>query len=182
MSVVTDWITAVGTAGGAIGTVGAVIVALRLARRSDQREWRREERHQAERVTAWMEPIDNPTAEEQQNDLQVLCIRNASDLLIYDLIAEVVGVQGSFRKTAVGDNGDNNVRLGARVGTVRPGETRARISTDSGRGMYKRFAIEIAFIDAAGRRWLRRADGSLEQVDKHPIDLYDLPRPLGWMY
>jgi hypothetical protein len=124
--------------------------------------------------------LDNPTKEQQQGDFHALCIRNASDSLIYDLIAEVVSVQGSFRRTAVGDSEETNLSLGARVGTVPPGETRTRISTGGAAGMHKRFAVEFAFVDAAGRRWLRRADGSLDQVEKHPIDLYRLSRPVGF--
>lgn len=49
-----------------------------------------------------------------------------------------------------------------------------------GRGMYLRFGVELAFRDAAGRYWLRRGDGRLEQTEKSPLALYDIDPPVPW--
>jgi hypothetical protein len=65
------------------------------------------------------------------------------------------------------------------VGNVPPGEITTRID-NSGGGMHRRFWIELAFQDAAGRFWIRRGNGTLERVDKHPIDLYSIGRPVSW--
>ncbi len=179
MSDLTDWITALSTVGATIGTVGAVVTSLWLARKGDRDAGRRDARRQADRVSAWIIPYDGKQDRGSQGIVYVgLSIRNASDLPVYDLIAEVVGAQGG-RRTAVGDNLENNITLGAFVGTVPPGEAKTRIATH-GRGMNVRFGIELAFRDAAGRCWLRHGDGTLVPIDKEPVDLFGLPRPLSW--
>jgi hypothetical protein len=56
---------------------------------------------------------------------------------------------------------------------------RAAIS-DPGWRDARRARIEIAFTDARGRSWIRRATGRLESIDKDPVDYYDLPQPFNW--
>jgi hypothetical protein len=155
-----------------------VIVALWLARNQGRQTREQETRRQAEQVTAWFVPY----AGKQDNQHRIyegLRISNSSEQLVYDVIAEVVSVQGAFRETAVGDTDMRNFEYGALVGNVPPGGVTTRINT-GGRGMHVRHAIEIAFKDAGGRHWLRRGNGSLECVDQHPVQLYGLPLPLGW--
>jgi hypothetical protein len=108
-----------------------------------------------------------------------LRLRNASDRLIYDVIAEIVAVQGAMRETAVGDTEDRNREFGALVGTLPPGELTTRIGTAGG-GMFIRYAVEIAFQDAAGRFWRRRGNGQLLPENQHPLDLYGISRPSSW--
>src|SRR5581483_640017 len=178
VSSIPEWITAFATVGSALGTIGAVIVALWLARNKGRETREREDRRQAEQITAWFVPYTG----EQSSSYMVymgLRVRNASDQLVYDLIAEVVSVQGAFRDAAVGESGERNLEYGTLVGNVPPGEVTTRINT-GGRGMYVRHAIELAFKDAAGRCWLRRGNGSLERINKHPIELYDIPLPVSW--
>jgi hypothetical protein len=38
----------------------------------------------------------------------------------------------------------------------------------------------LAFREAAGRRWLREADGLLKEIDKEPPEYYHLWEPLPW--
>jgi hypothetical protein len=71
------------------------------------------------------------------------------------------------------------MEYGALIGNVPPGEINSRINTGGG-GMHIRHAIEIAFRDAAGRFWLRHGNGTLEEVTKHPLDLYNIEIPVGW--
>lgn len=133
---------------------------------------------QAELVTAWLVPYEGV----QDNPHRVyegLIIKNASEQLIYDLVAEIVAVQGAFRSTAVGDTEERNIEFGTLVGNVPPGEKRTRINT-GGAGMSLRFAVEISFKDAAGRYWLRHGNGDLEQVHRHPLELYGLDQPVRW--
>jgi hypothetical protein len=54
------------------------------------------------------------------------------------------------------------------------------VTNTGGGGMHKRFGIELAFKDAAGQLWVRQGDGTLKQVKKHPLDLYNISRPVGW--
>jgi hypothetical protein len=132
----------------------------------------------AEHVTAWLIPYDR----KQDNPNIVyegVRLKNATDQVIYDVIAEIVAVQGAGRKTAVGDSEERNREWGALVGNLPPGETTARIGTNGG-GMHIRYAVELAFQDATGRFWLRHGNGLLEQVGKHPLDLYGISRPVSW--
>lgn len=138
----------------------------------------RGDRRQAEQITAWLEPYNG-----DQGDLNRiyagLRLKNASNQLVYDVIAEMVGLQGAMRDTAVGDTESRNIEFGARIGNLPPGETVFRINA-GGNGMYIRFGIEIAFKDAAGRCWLRLGSGTLKRVYKHPVELYGLSKPLSW--
>jgi len=61
-----------------------------------------------------------------------LRVNNASNQLIYDLVAQTVSVQGSFRHTAVGESEERNLEYGALVGNVPPGEIITRINTGGG--------------------------------------------------
>jgi hypothetical protein len=116
MSFYTDWLTA-------IGTFGAVVTSLYFAARDSRRKRKHDERQQAEKVTAWFVPYEGE--QDSPNKLyDGLRIRNASNELVYDLIAQVVGVQGSFRKTAVGDTEERNNEFGAKVGNGPPATTR----------------------------------------------------------
>jgi hypothetical protein len=171
MSFYTDWLTA-------IGTFGAVVTSLYFAARDSRRKRKHDERQQAEKVTAWFVPYEGE--QDSPNKLyDGLRIRNASNELVYDLIAQVVGVQGSFRKTAVGDTEERNNEFGAKVGNVPPGDYTTRID-NSGGGMHRRFWIELAFQDAAGRFWVREGNGILKRVKKHPVELYNIGRPVSW--
>src|SRR5580704_7129672 len=157
MTATTDWITAMAAVAGAVGTIGVVGVSLWLARNQGRDTAGERKRAQAEKITAWFVPYEG----EQDNQYAVyvgLQIKNSSDQLIYDLIAQTVAVQGAARRTAVGDSDERNRELAALVGNIPPGMTTTRINSAGG-GMFIRHAIEIAFRDAAGRYWLRHGDG-----------------------
>jgi len=162
---VTDWLTA-------IGTCSAVIVSLYFASKEARDKRKRDERHQAELVTAWFVPYEGSEDERYDSGLR---IQNASDQLIYDVVAEVL----IRRETAVNDTEERNIAFGAMVGNVPPGGFTARINTGGG-ALGARHLIEFAFQDAAGRYWLRYANGKLAQVRKHPLDLFNIPRPVRW--
>jgi hypothetical protein len=179
MTAVTDWIAAVGQLASAFATTAAIIVALRIAGRDNQRQLDAQTRHQAEQVTAWLTwERQNPTPSDQTPYLIPAVIQNASQQVIYDTIAHLVSVQGSFRRTAIGDKPERpNLRVLA--GQVPPGTHQFDLGF-LGRGMHLRFGVELAFRDAAGQCWLRRGNGRLEQIDKTPLELYDINPPVGW--
>jgi hypothetical protein len=104
-----------------------------------------------------------------------LRVNNSSDQLIYDFIEQVL----LGRRTAVGDSEDTNLAFGALIGNVPPGGYTGYINT-SGGALGRRHLLEFAFQDAAGRYWLRRANGKLEQTSKHPLDLFNLSRGERW--
>jgi hypothetical protein len=171
-------------AAGLVGTAGALAaawiawtavqqqIAAERARADEARsEAKREnERRQAEQVSGWMEGF--PPGEDVANGgMQVkLIMVNASNQLVYNLIASVVTAGGGF-----GGNLDYRNFLGR----IPPGRTEYGIK-HPGHGMHKRYAIELAFEDAAGRSWVRRAKGGLEQIRQDPLSFYDIAPPVGW--
>lgn len=167
VSEVTDWLTAIGTCGAVVVSLGLSLNELRARRKQEQR-------NQAEKITAWFVPLDDP--EEQANTTHTgLRVNNASEQLIYDLVAEVI----IGRTTAVGDSEERNIEFGALIGNVPPGGFTGRINTGGG-VMARRHMIEYAFQDAAGRFWLRRTDGLLQQRKEHPLELFNIPRPVRY--
>ena len=163
----------------AVGTCGAVIVSLYLARQDGLRREQRERRRQAELVTAWL------GAEEAVGDqlFQQVVIQNSSSQSVYQLIVSLVSVQGAFRVTAVPPpQSDAKVSdpFQTRVGQVPPGRFDTRIQS-GGHGMYLRLGVEIAFQDASGVYWLRRGNGCLEEMKGDPVTVYRVGSPVGWL-
>jgi hypothetical protein len=166
MTAATDWLTA-------LGTCGAVVVSLGLSFNELLSRRRREEREQAEQITAWFVPLEGKPPEGHPMAVG-LRISNGSNQLVYDLIAQCL----LGRRTAAGDSEDMNLEFGALIGNVPPGGYTGYINT-SGGGVGRRHGLEFAFQDASGRYWLRRANGRLERVYEHPLDLFNLSRAGG---
>ena len=167
MSNVTDWLTAIGTCGAVVVSLGLSLYELRARRKHEQRS-------QAEKITAWFVPLED-TEEQASTTYTGLRVNNASDQLIYDLVAEVI----IGRDTAMGDREERNIEFGALIGNVPPGGFTGRINTGGG-VMARRHMIEYAFQDAGGRYWLRHTDGSVQRVNKHPLDLFNIARPVRY--
>jgi len=163
MTTATDWLTA-------IGTCGAVFVSLGLSFNELRSRRKREEREQAEQITAWYVPFEGEPREDRPMCVG-LRISNGSNQLVYDLVAQCL----LGRRTAVGDTEDRNLEFGALIGNVPPGGYTGYINT-SGGALGRRHGLEFAFQDAAGLYWLRRANGKLERVYKHPLELFNLSR------
>jgi hypothetical protein len=119
----------------------------------------------------------------QQDDLGTryiaLRIKNASDQLVYDLVAQTVRARESSAHRSVENTGPRALEYGALVGNVPPDDILTRINAGD-LGMHRRFSVEIAFKDAAGLFWVRYGDGTLEQIFEHPLDRYKIDRPVSW--
>ena len=163
---------------GLVATYGAVLSTAALVgqRRRDRLAEKDARRHQAEQVSGWLVEDDGPSAPSDRL-FAGLVLQNFSNQLVYYLIAGVVTLQGGGPRTAVGDPRPHAFR--SPVGRLPPGETKTRIE-HPGSGMYLRVGVELAFQDAAGRYWLRRGDGLLEEVDQSPFELYGIPEPIPW--
>jgi hypothetical protein len=169
MSAVTDWLTA-------IGTCGAVIVSLGLALREIRARRKQEEQEQAEQITAWLVPLPDAYRDQYPSETCMgIRVHNASNQVIYDVIAEIV----IGRKTAVGDTLERNKGFGAMIGNVPPGGFTTPIETGGGM-LGRRHSIELAFQDAGGRYWLRRGNGRLQRVTKSPLELFKLVGAASW--
>ncbi len=163
------WITA-------FGTVGVVVVALVLAGQESRRARRRDERHQAELITAW---VDEMGFNGDDKPFTRVGIHNASNQSAYQVISSLVAVQGAWPREA--PQGDERYESHYRIflWQLPPGRWTKRME-GGGRAMMIRWGIEIAFQDAAGRYWRRFADGRLERIKENPVDFYKVSRPIGW--
>jgi hypothetical protein len=166
------WVTA-------IGTVGAVIVALYFSGRDSRARARERRMHQAENVTAWLGPPDFHDGDLSQRPSVNVSILNDSSQLAYRVIATVTPVRGTVPADwrAKGNYFPEDFRVF--IGELAPGTT-IRTLPYAGGGHHIRWAIELAFRDAAGRTWVRGTDGRLKQIDKEPADYYGLHEPLPW--
>jgi hypothetical protein len=178
-----DWIIAGGTALAAVGTVGALFVALRQikterdARQLQEADTRRKERReQAERVSAWLSGPDLET-------IQPVALLNGSSEPVYRAVVWMVFIQGAGPQT-----GKEAAALYREQGTwhfysalsvIPPG--RSYTSFGGGWGaLSARPGVEVAFTDRAGIHWLRSADGVLNEIPEAPTDYYGLDGPHDW--
>ncbi len=174
---------------GALGTVGVLVAALiQIARersrlRTDHKEQlARERRAQAELVSAWIGDVRT------SNDFNIkigapsdiatnLELSNASGSPVYRAVLSVVDIQG------IGWRGEGKAPDGYQVciSIVPPGRFHLTLHRGFGSGMGSHMAIEIAFTDAAGKYWVRRASGRLDELTVDPVTHYQVTRPVGWM-
>lgn len=138
MSSVLDVITAV----GAVATAGTLVLGILLYAQQilDKRQ------AQARLVAGWQHDLREGA---EWVELAIR-LRNASDLPVYGVIANlVVGVRGTFSRQA---------------GTLAPRETRELVVLLP--GFPRGFLVEPAliFTDAAGRSWVRGAGGKLRKA------------------
>lgn len=160
----------------AIGTVGAVVVALRLARADSVARSRADRRRQAEAVTSWIS--DQYTLVDGENRFVApVTIYNGSGQLVYRVVISLVKDARGQGETSPQPGHEWRVFLGE----LPPGRTEATIDHPGG-GMHFRAAVELAFRDAAGRSWVRKTDGRLEELRDDPARYYDLSEPLPWSF
>jgi hypothetical protein len=136
---------------------------------SEQRFARAETRAQAEKISAWI-------AGDTEEGMPAV-LANRSDQPVYEVIA--------YRVAAYGAAPHTGKELGEEFGEFRtfsilpPGIQK----TDFAYGwnaMGLRPGVEIAFRDQAGINWVRLADGLLKQIDRRPVDYYDLAENQEW--
>ncbi len=174
MTVTTDWITAIGGIGSAIGTIGAVGVALWFSQAETRRRKREERSQQAEQISAWLQ-IDEAAEETGEMHCVVL---NGSNQLVYDVTVSLVAVHGAFRRTAVGidRNGPSGGYQTYVGGPFPPGQQTLPMKY-RGAALAVRYGVELAFRDSRGRFWIREGDGDLKEVTTDPLVLYGSGRP-----
>jgi hypothetical protein len=176
MTIETDWITAISGIGSAVGTIGAVGVALWFSQAETRRRKREERSRQAEQISAWLEIDDFEEAEKTERTHCV--VSNGSNQLVYDVVVSLVAVHGAFRRTAVGvdRNGPQGGYQTYVGGPFPPGRQTLTIGY-RGSALQVRYGVELAFRDARGRYWIRDANGDLKEVLTDPLVLYGSGRP-----
>lgn len=155
----------------AVGTIGAVLVALGLARREGRRHTQEVRRRQAELITAWVEQ-DDPSY-----PWVWVTLANASDQVVYRVVISALSiVDGSpvprpsnprewrrfISQLPPGQKKPVSVEWYVATGVARPG-------------------VEIAFQDAGGRHWIRDTSGKLVEIKKTDhLKPLGLEEPLDW--
>lgn len=144
-----------------IGTMAAIVVALWQIRGDRRQVATRERRAQAESISAWYD-----------GDSQIgsdLVVRNSSEQPIYEVVVTLV-IDGHTGRRALPDHQRTFL-------VVPPGNHRVRVGGRR-RGMSAAPGAEVAFSDRTGAaHWVRRADGSLIELEGPPIEYYDISRP-----
>lgn len=171
-----DYAQKLGPALGAFASAGAAIIALIVAFRSA----RKSRSEQAEQITAWLAGAEMRMRTREDGKQYVdVAINNASNQMVYDLIAQIVTVRGSLEGMATPSEKHLNYEYGSRLGAIPPGKRTVAMKYP-GVGMSKRLGVELAFQDAAGRYWFRSAQGTLKRVKRRPPDFYGLTHPVSW--
>lgn len=113
------------------------------------------------------------------NQRSVLALSNHSDEPVYDAVVVLVLIQGAGARTGEEiAKSDHLIHAYVRrLAVVPPGLWQVEVEAGWG-GMYRAPGAEVAFTDRAGVHWVRRATGSLQEIDTPADDHYHLPRPM----
>jgi hypothetical protein len=157
----------------AAGTVFAFFLAVLIYWESTKREGARQERQQAEQVTAWIEYYESGVF---RKILIPIAVNNGSNQPIYQLVVSQVSLPGGFKWRDSGFDavGDKSFRLF--LALVPPGKKSYRMKNraDTGGKDVPLLGIELAFTDAAGQHWCRARDGTLKKLGTPPAEAYQL--------
>jgi hypothetical protein len=142
------WIDAAANLFSAVGTVGALAVALVLLRQEQQREALRSEeqrRSQAVKVSAWLEALRSAHGGQ---DL-FFHVHNASEMPIFEVSLP----------TPVPDEDETEAVF---IGLVPPGQTIQRPAPKDWLSAYfSPEPVQIEFLDSSGQQWTRDEQGAL---------------------
>lgn len=167
-----EWAAAIFT-GGAIFTALYQVRNERNVRLEEQKaDTERKKRYQAEHVSAWY-------PREIEAPLTWAAVQNHATEPVFQVVVSVVGIQGAGppQKSPIMDNYPYRAFLSC----LPSGRYYIRIPHGGG-GMMKRFGLEVAFSDAAGRHWIRYGTGALESLPVDAPTYYQVRRPIGWEY
>ena len=142
---------------------------------------REEEISQAQYIAAWR---DSSTNRRKGPDGSNCCysptvLQNSSTLPVYEVIVSCVGQYGAGPAMHGQDNDGNCFEWRTQVSLLPPGKWLVWLPT-CGNGMGVVTSVEIAFVDAAGRSWVRRGNGSLESLSEIPITFFSVTQPCAW--
>lgn len=178
---VPTWVAAIGT----VGTLVAALVQIssERARRLAADEQLREERHieQARRVAAYVGEVEKPPLPHgDRNDDRgrtAFYLVNNSPEPVYSVVVGMVFLQGAVPRSLEDMLRLNHEQYGGRQGPITTvsilpsGLHRVWIAgADWHRILSGRAGAEIAFTDAAGAHWIRRASGQLGELAHPPFE------------
>ncbi len=166
----------------ALATVLAVCVALYDSRQAKRMHDEDLKRSQATKVSCWFEEAESCEQTPQDNRYvwKNVVLQNGSNAPVYNVIVTCVGVQGAG-PSAKGEENGLDYPYRRCIGTLPPGRWRQWLPTGGG-GMHVVLAPEVAFTDARGASWVRRGNGTLEEIKRSllPQALYKIANPAEW--
>ncbi len=145
----------------------------RISRTKREKETENQKkRSQAELISSW---IVAETAD-KEGPSQWIAIQNQSSQPIYQVIVSVVAVPESGKGTYRGGPIQEDQ---VHIAIAPPGKGYTTIHSQYG-GMFRRPGVEIAFQDAAGNSWVRKAMGELLEIEMSTVGYYNIDLPAGW--
>ena len=185
-----NWLTGTGTL-----ALAGTTVWLTKRESGDRRELQKEardreaakRREQAGLIAAWHAGVEwheaSDASEERPPPSSVLALSNRSDEPVYEVVASLVVRPGGITPFPTGEELMRN-SIGVVAGSVRylallpPGLWKVAVDAGWG-GMHRSPGAEIGFTDRAGVHWIRRANGTLEEIRTKAPEHYGLPQPFG---
>lgn len=151
----------------AIGSVGAVIVALFVATRESRLRRKENTRKQADSISAW------PIYFGLLHSKKLVIISNNTQLPIYDVLVSFGVAYGAGQGYSEGDDYQSMILR------VPPGEYFVKSPKDYGGGMHTQLGVAISFRDVNGKFWLRDATGVLTELFIPPFDFMKVSQPIS---
>lgn len=121
-------------------------------------------------IAAWLE-------REPTGDTRIV-IRNDSDLPAYEVVATIVVTHGAGCRK--GEDLESPYQYRKILDLIPPGLHSVSIDMGGFYGMHRHPVVEIAFVCAKGKSWVRRGDDALDELDALPFSHYELGLPIAF--
>lgn len=151
-------------------TVYVVLRDTRHRNEEDERQEMAEILAQPSSIAALLER--GPTGE------TCIVIRNDSDLPVYEVVATIVVTHGAG--CCKGEDLEPPYQFRKILDLIPPGLHSVAIDMGGFYGMHRHPLVEIAFVCAKGKSWVRRGDGALDELDASPFSHYELGLPIDY--
>lgn len=151
-------------------TVYVVLRDTRHMNEEDERQEMAEKLAQPSSIAAWLER--GPTGE------TCIVIRNDSDLPVYEVVATIVVTHGAG--CSKGEDLEPPYQYRKILDLIPPGLHSVAIDMGGFYGMHRHPLVEIAFVCAKGKSWVRRGDGALDELDASLFSHYELGLPIDY--
>ena len=151
-------------------TVYVVLRDTRHMNEQDERQEMAEKLAQPSSIAAWLER--DSTGESR------IAIRNDSDLPVYEVVATIVVTHGAG--CCKGEDLESPYQYRKMLDLIPPGLHSVAIDMGGFYGMHRHPLVEIAFVCAKGKSWVRRGDGALDELDDSPFSHYELGLPIDF--
>lgn len=138
--------------------------------KEDERQEMAEKLAQPSSIAAWLER--DSTGESR------IVIRNDSDLPVYEVVATIVVTHGAG--CCKGEDLGSPYQYRKKLDLIPPGLYSVAIDMGGFYGMHRHPLVEIAFVCAKGKSWVRRGDGALDELDVSPFRYYELGLPIDF--